>query len=681
MGAVFPNARKPGRRRPGEPGHFALSIPQGTPIAELNRASRFRWRGRRMREEVSMRATTMTIVAIAVVTTAPPAHAAGASRIVRAGPVITTGPLVGAGGISVTLNTQISYGVFAGIGGPEYLYQFNVVPNVGSPPLRGFNIITGGAPVPVPAVLLATPFADLTIWTAPGDPGDAAVPAPLTPPVGGGASPLLPGFSNDVAGFGFVFLVPPVAPTNLFPNIATLTAVPGASGQNVGGKNWGFSYFSDGIGDQLIRWYAANDLVASPDVLAFPNTMTFDLLSPNGPSPAGAVPNAPGVNAMGVEVDTGFGPPAGVLSGALADTDANAGAAIVASAAMTCSAPGPAGVPTANTVAGGAVLDAGYTLVDAFDVLRLLYAGLDHNGVFDCNGPHRRELVSNWSNFFGTPCAAGSAACATGLRHAWRLSDQSEFTDALIQLMGFGGRVPGAQNPFCNARDANPSAAPNCGATLACTGGFSCDVPGSVTNSGHCVLSSTGRNDYADFDPIRIPCATTETVCEPTNGLGLVLPIKLSGTAADYPTVACSGGCALESPAPVAQLPAGFHCPDGQLPQLGRCWHPMGIDSSGNPTFACLNQRFGHCFGAATADGRAYNKAIISPTVGRPAAYAIDANHLPMDGAFFRIQMPTCELLTDSEMVGCLSGADACSMGFAGDGWDVAGTDAALGLF
>jgi hypothetical protein len=228
----------------------------------------------------------------------------------------------------------------------------------------------------------------------------------------------------------------------------------------------------------------------------------------------------------------------------------------------------------------------------AYDVLRVIYGGFDHDGHFNCNGDVRRSMVANWASLTQTNgCATPTnpAGCsAGGLRHAWRRGDLDPVTIGFVSMVGFGSRAIGnspftggpllkQQNPFCNSMDANqptppfpvcgnsifcpqnfacdqPTSNPPaghcvwtnnnlspglCSATVACPAGFACD------SSGHCSLSDGGMSDFSDNDPIRMPCLTPTTtpvgydeVCSvdlssPAKGsLGLVLPMFLPDTTA-----------------------------------------------------------------------------------------------------------------------------------------------------
>jgi hypothetical protein len=283
----------------------------------------------------------------------------------------------------------------------------------------------------------------------------------------------------------------------------------------------------------------------------------------------------------------------------------------------------------------------------AADILRVLYAGYHHDGTYDCNSGVRRALVANWSTFFYATCP-GQAACS-GIQHAWREADGSAFTANLISLIGFGGRTIPGVNPFCNSADAG-------------TG----------------MPSASGNADYADKDPIRIPCDPNDSVCERDGTLGLVLPIVfptvLGVTVADeYPPssgAACSA-CILSQTGGGNAQP----CPNGGPLFLGRCFQPATASGDAH----CMATRSKRCFGDPSGgDGRVYNLPLKKPVGPEPAKYVNDANGNRMTGSFFRIHMsapastspagPTCQLAIDDKQVGCLVSADVCSLGDAGPG-------------
>jgi hypothetical protein len=408
----------------------------------------------------------------------------------------------------------------------------------------------------------------------------------------------------------------------------------------------------------------------------------------------------------------------GTTEGLLVGLD---GIAVVANAANACV---PNGVKDNGSFPVPGQAD--YIVQSSFDVLRLLYGGLDHDGNYDCNGPRRRALVTNWNALYSTTCAAGGTACPNGLSHVWRRSDLSGTSDAFNTLVAFTGRGIGgnpsappvsvAQNAFCNSIDANmPSVAggaspvfpvcsstvpcpfglqcdgaghcngPVCGANVACPTGFACSDPTSNPADGVCNKTQGGKSDFADFDPIRIPCLSsdaTQSVCsaKAADGLGLVLPIFMGDTpnvtaADEYPQVDCdTGKCSLEFPNSAAQVTLQkLICPDGTAPLAGRCFMPFHVNADGTPNFQCRARKvLNHCFPlTASNDGRCYNKALVKPVTGRNANWALDNLNRSMGGSFFRIHAnPTdphpCNQADATLQIGCLTDSEPCSLGYAG---------------
>jgi len=98
---------------------------------------------------------------------------------------------------------------------------------------------------------------------------------------------------------------------------------------------------------------------------------------------------------------------------------------ITASATTTCGNTGSlAGTANGLAVQGQTFTvnpgGAAYAIADSLDVLRLIYFGIDHENVADCNGAIRRSLGASWGNLFSTSCAVGNTACSGGLWHACR---------------------------------------------------------------------------------------------------------------------------------------------------------------------------------------------------------------------------------------------------------------------
>jgi hypothetical protein len=350
--------------------------------------------------------------------------------------------------------------------------------------------------------------------------------------------------------------------------------------------------------------------------------------------------------------------------------------------------------------------DAGnnYTFTNSFDALKVLYFGLTHDNTYDCNGSVRKTLIKNWGHLFADSTCAGAGTCTAGLTHAFRRSDLSGTTDALLSVLsppvkpglpvGVDGKAGGVgigtlsnvpvgrvdkMNPFCNSSDANANPP---------------------------TLSFGGSSDFQDKDPIRTLCGATGTiddVCEgnPTSGavnfrgdLGVVLPVLIpdstSATAADfYHNTACSTACALIAPIRLNQLPAGYRCPDGTLPLAGLCFVP--VTASGDAR--CKTAFSTKCVASSgRPDGRMYNlvnvvaatQIAVAQRGTTPYQIALDTEKRIMQGAFYRIHESTaglhnvpdpsvgtngtCRENDDTSQIGCLVNSDPCSVGYAGRG-------------
>ena len=214
-----------------------------------------------------------------------------------------------------------------------------------------------------------------------------------------------------------------------------------------------------------------------------------------------------------------------------------------------------------------------YTIASWRDVLALVYGGLHHGpAAIDCNGHVRRSLVANWGNLFEQTCSG--TPCPQGLRRAFRSGDLDQTTRTFTALMGLntialGRYEPGAsprENPFCNAHGM----------------GF---IYG-------------GDADYADEDPIRVPCGDDDQVCGytapgRTGTLGLVLPVvvpTMLTRAENYPTRLCDvGKFRFGAPTPFGG-PAT--CPNG-LPKLfNKCFQPVAMNPDGSFDSNCIARRF-----------------------------------------------------------------------------------------
>ncbi len=312
-----------------------------------------------------------------------------------------------------------------------------------------------------------------------------------------------------------------------------------------------------------------------------------------------------------------------------------------------------------------------YTFTGWQDVLRVVYAGLDHTAGSDltkrdCNSELRRTIVNSWSTFFQSACSGG--AC-TQIQHAFRRDDSSGTTDTFISLLGLpSAAVATNVTPFCNAKTAAET------------------LPTGVTRL---------PADFQDNDPIRRTCAGTnngatpanagtEQVCGRKGDLGLVLPIVPTDFLADadaFPLAACTTKTAFgKAPKAVA---GAVRCPNGDIPVfIDQCLVP--VDASGSA--ACLagkNTKPAFVFdntavdgvAPSAADGRVYNAHLHKAD----GTYQVDKKTpaRPISGAFYRIHSTrtqntpdattgTCQNRDATSQIGCLVQASPCSLGFAG---------------
>ena len=219
---------------------------------------------------------------------------------------------------------------------------------------------------------------------------------------------------------------------------------------------------------------------------------------------------------------------------------------------------------------------------------------------------------------------------------------------------------------------------------------------------------------YQDNDPIRRPCigATVkntgiagEQICNIDNTLGLVLPmpdsdwlLTLSTPLKQYPTNNCTGAFVLGAPPTVFTCaPSGVthsgECPNGDSRFAGGCLVP--IDSTNN-TSQCMSnsttvtaiQVRSNLANGGNPDGRIYNITMRDGTISnngtlpfvqyKIAALTTPSNPVTVDfwGGFSRIHSTqtiipgtgvACQLEDMTDNIGCLTQADPCSIGYAGD--------------
>lgn len=340
-----------------------------------------------------------------------------------------------------------------------------------------------------------------------------------------------------------------------------------------------------------------------------------------------------------------------------------------------------------------------YSVGNSIQLLALLFAG-KHNGtasnVRNCDSSARRAVVANWGNLFEDACPSGT--CAGGLSRVWRRADLSGTTDTFLSLVGLSSMpLPTTAGSiarrrwvdFCNAWP----------------GGGEQTTPTNATCDGASPPATCrygGESDGLDNDPIQTACGANEQRCKKNGMLGLVQVADVPQTRCDPsdPTgpglaltqaelwyldasnntrVCDTGVFRLMSPTP-DPIPAGFLCPNDRPTLFQRCWQPVKIEG-GQPNAACLALDFPvQGFQAnGIVHGGVYNRILknsLGHYVTKPRAPATgctlalsynDANHLiqatRVTGA---TGAPCTKLASATDLIGCLTQASSCSIGFAG---------------
>ncbi len=379
---------------------------------------------------------------------------------------------------------------------------------------------------------------------------------------------------------------------------------------------------------------------------------------------------------------------------------------------------------------GAYTLGAGNAAVQGWrDVLRLVFLGLpgtagkDPNvsatGVRDCASAVRTDLVNTYGNLF-QDANCGTGGC-TQLTHAWRRDLLSGTTDVFREL------INAKLYPFCNNRFVTDTNATDYSTVLS-TGAPLFDdaymdfdpirrtcVGGSNGQGGALPAPTNNGTVQPDF-----PATVADQVCGPKGTLGLVLPVRTpTSTTGDlalsdvHPTKPCLRGTFNLGPAP--KVPGSptkdTLCPNGDVPlgNLASDYNPATgqvvgssglclIPSAADGDSQCINGKNNlpavidpPDASKVASDGRVYNLHVYGP--GSTPVYKTDieighttATSLPRQivGAFTRIHStrtlltagPTCPgtgsdkrccaHLDSTDQIGCLSEADACSIGFAG---------------
>jgi PEP-CTERM motif len=211
--------------------------------------------------------------------------------------------LNGPGGEAALVNTQISFGNFAG--NLEWLYQYQLTVLPGSPVINGFNLWTSAGGLGAgPSILAATgqppgggAGAAANLWAASApdlaNPLQRAAPGGVTiPPTPVAAPVFTPAFNalvaavsfNGAAG-GFFFNVPN---GNLNQNF------------QFNSPGWDFTAWAGG-GNTLARWFSAGGIGPGQ------KSPVLSILSPFAPVRAGGFPDPPDVTAVNMSIDDSAG--------------------------------------------------------------------------------------------------------------------------------------------------------------------------------------------------------------------------------------------------------------------------------------------------------------------------------------------------------------------------------------
>jgi ABC-type phosphate transport system substrate-binding protein len=367
-----------------------------------------------------------------------------------------------------------------------------------------------------------------------------------------------------------------------------------------------------------------------------------------------------------------------------------------------------------------------YTPNSPFDVMKVLWYGIHHDGTRDCGSDVRRTLSRSYNNLFETTCASGCVDATiqatdpaapnftprgtqtNGLLHVWRRDDVSGTTDTFNTLVG------GTIAQFCNVGTAaivaaqgsdylendpirvtcggNGKAGANgpqiCGdgavkgtcraARKACTTAAQCNAGDSCT-AGRCVATAAACNQNSDCTAI-----AAADVCDGVHlrTLGLVLPVFIPDNN-QIPDAYPAGVCGTSAKLFAATSPTfSGMCPAGNLSFGGKCFQnvlPVGTGFNANcvqifaPAGACppLVPAGRECRGAnmwlRKTDGT-FQKDL-SFAASLPAGRNVTSSAFKMYATSFESNgtAPCADPSSSTEQIGCFSATAApCSVGFAG---------------
>ena len=276
------------------------------------------------------------------------------------------------------------------------------------------------------------------------------------------------------------------------------------------------------------------------------------------------------------------------------------------------------GIITFDDENGDGMVDFGgeYRLEDVYDLLSVLWTGIDKFNDKDCDSDLRRYLADHWNEEFLHHLSCETSVC-DDIHHLFRPEDSADIVTTFLDRIGV--TLP-AGEAFCNG------------------------------------------SELEDGDPIRRPCTPSEQVCGLDGTLGLVLPV--STQIAYDETITNSAPCVkgrFEWKA--VSFSMRPMCDDGALSIFGLCLVPVDADGD----CGCINPDDNFSiFTPLNYDTRAANRVLRSRTgtvLEMPSGQDVVAG-------FHRLHATTpegasCNETVASSQIGCLTKAGVCSQGLA----------------
>ncbi len=333
----------------------------------------------------------------------------------------------------------------------------------------------------------------------------------------------------------------------------------------------------------------------------------------------------------------------------------------------------PAGSYTTYSGATVSYAAGSYTFTDWTDVLRLLFAGMDHSASNtatkqNCSNPVRAALINQWGQLFETPGCNGSC---TSLTAGFRRDDYSGTTDTVTSLLNLPS-IPSPSHvtdPFCNAP--TKGSADSVWATWPPVG-----LPKVMQyNGAHAGVLALA--EFQDLDPIRVPCSSSDPVCDQDGTRGWVEVVEPTSDITQAQAYASLPGTTKMGFGGAGLLSDGanYYCINGDTPVfVSSCLEPEDSAGSNFANLATSGSVPLFTFGGANAstnfDGRAYNLLLHKGGTGSDSGTILTAaNGVGFQASYFRNWGASCQLLDATQEIGCIIGkSQTCAIGFAGLG-------------